>query len=92
VEAPPLRVGIAYGPMLRAYADYFGRTVNVASRLGDIAPAGSIYLARARPAVAASTWRAARLKCTPAGEKALKGIEGRVPVLELVPTSRTPRP
>jgi len=92
VDAPPLRVGIAYGPMLRAYADYFGRTVNVASRLGDIAPAGSIYLARARPAVAASTWRAARLKCTPAGEKALKGIEGRVPVLELVPTSRTPRP
>jgi adenylate cyclase len=83
VEAPPLRVGIAHGPMLRAYADYFGRTVNVASRLGDIAPAEAIYLARPRPAVPAARWKAARLRCRSAGEKSLKGIEGTVAVLEL---------
>ena len=39
-KLPPLRVGIAYGPMLRAYADFFGRTVNIASRLSDVAPRG----------------------------------------------------
>ena len=90
-DALPLRVGIASGPMLRAYADYFGRTVNVASRLVDVAPAGSIYLARSRPAVPAARWRQAGLKCTAAGEKALKGIDGPVAVLELVPMARAPR-
>ncbi|GAC1327907.1 MAG: hypothetical protein NVSMB17_02620 [Candidatus Dormibacteria bacterium] len=89
---PPLRVGIAHGPMLRAYADYFGRTVNVASRLGDLAPAGSIYLARSRPAVPAERWREAGLRASSAGDKQLKGIDGRVGVLELRPSARAHRP
>ncbi|MFN2463170.1 MAG: adenylate cyclase regulatory domain-containing protein [Candidatus Dormibacteria bacterium] len=82
-ERPPLRVGIAFGPMLRAYADYFGRTVNVASRLGDAAPGGAIYVARQKPAIPAARWAAAGLRSRPGGEQTLKGIDGRVAVLEV---------
>ena len=84
-DAPPLRVGIAEGPMLRAYADYFGRTVNIASRLTDAAPAGKIYLQKSRPAVRADTWKAARLRARDGGEKSLKGVEGKIAVVELAP-------
>jgi adenylate cyclase len=82
-DAPPLRVGIAHGPMLRAYADYFGRTVNIASRLTDAAPAGTIYLQKPAPAVRAATWKAAGLRCQEGGQKSLKGVGGKVAVLEL---------
>ena len=41
---PPVRVGIAHGPVLPGYADYFGRTVNVASRLCSAADAGEVLL------------------------------------------------
>ena len=84
-DGPPLRVGIAEGPMLRAYADYFGRTVNIASRLTDAAPAGTIYLQKSRPAPRATTWRAAGLRARDGGEKTLKGIDGTVAVVELQP-------
>ncbi|MGI8607641.1 MAG: adenylate/guanylate cyclase domain-containing protein [Candidatus Dormibacteria bacterium] len=84
-EGLPLRVGIAQGPMLRAYADYFGRTVNIASRLADIAPAGGIYLQKPKPAVRAATWKAARLRAADGGERSLKGVKGKVAVIELQP-------
>lgn len=42
----PLRVGVAFGAVLRRHADYFGRTVNLASRLCDAAPAGSVLVLR----------------------------------------------
>jgi adenylate cyclase len=41
---PALRIGLAYGPVLRRYGDYFGRTVNVASRLCAAASPGSVLL------------------------------------------------
>jgi adenylate cyclase len=69
-DFPPLRAGVSYGPAVNRWGDWFGSTVNVASRL----------TARARPsAVLASeavrqqvgdgtfTWSAA-------GEKKLKGL------------------
>ncbi|MDQ6747902.1 MAG: adenylate/guanylate cyclase domain-containing protein [Candidatus Dormibacteraeota bacterium] len=84
-EGPDLRVGIAQGPMLRAYADYFGRTVNVASRLSDAAPAGMIYLLKPEQVIRADSWKARRLLARDAGEKTLKGIDGRVRVVELKP-------
>lgn len=34
---PPLRQGVAYGPLLERDGDYFGPTVNLASRLSDVA-------------------------------------------------------
>jgi len=41
---PPLRAGVAFGPVLRRHGDYFGRTVNIASRLCAAAPARSVLL------------------------------------------------
>ena len=41
---PPLRAGLAYGPVLRRYGDCFGRTVNVASRLSSAAAPGTVLL------------------------------------------------
>jgi adenylate cyclase len=42
---PALHVGLAHGPVLPRHADYFGRTVNVASRLCSAAPQGTVWLA-----------------------------------------------
>jgi adenylate cyclase len=82
-DLPPVRIGIAHGPMLRAYADFFGRTVNIASRLTDIAPAGGILALKPERAVTTKDWEAARLVAADAGHKRLKGVDGRVPVLRL---------
>jgi adenylate cyclase len=84
-KAPSLRVGIAQGPMLRAYADYFGRTVNIASRLSDLAPGGTIFVLKPQKAVTQATWKSHKLAVKDGGEKGLKGIDGKVRVLELRP-------
>lgn len=39
---PQLRAGIAYGPALRRAADWYGRPVNLASRVTDVARPGSV--------------------------------------------------
>jgi adenylate cyclase len=80
---PPLRIGIAYGPMLRAYADYFGRTVNIASRLSDVAKAGEILVLRPEKEIREGAWRDRRLSARDAGRKRLRGVDGRVPVLRI---------
>jgi class 3 adenylate cyclase len=41
---PPLHVGIAAGPMVERDGDFFGRTVNLASRLSDAAGPNEILL------------------------------------------------
>lgn len=41
---PPLRAGVAYGPVLRRLGDVFGQTVNIASRLVGIARPDSILV------------------------------------------------
>ena len=74
---PPVRVGIAYGPVMRAYADYFGRTVNVASRLCDVAAPSEVLLHAAEP-IADERWRQAELIATPGKRTKLKGIDGPI--------------
>jgi adenylate cyclase len=69
-DFPPLRAGIAYGPAVNRWGDWFGSTVNVASRL----------TARARPGavlVTDSVREAAddRFDWSAAGEKKLKGLQ-----------------
>jgi adenylate cyclase len=84
----PLRIGVAYGPMLRAYADYFGRTVNIASRLSDEARAGEILTLRPETPIPARTWQANRLAVADGGMKRLRGVDGRVAVLRITPKSK----
>ena len=85
---PPLRIGVAYGPMLRAYADYFGRTVNIASRLSEVGPSGEILLMRPEKAIRDASWEARGLAVRDGGRKRLRGVDERVRVMRITPLSR----
>jgi adenylate cyclase len=67
---PDLRAGIAYGPALSRAADWYGRPVNLASRVSDVA--------RPRTVLAVDTVREAMRDGTFAwsfaGPRTLKGI------------------
>lgn len=70
---PFLRAGVAWGPTLSQSGDYYGRAVNLASRITAIARPGSVLV------------DAAIRECVPegfdysfAGERRLKGIDHRV--------------
>jgi class 3 adenylate cyclase len=41
---PPAHVGVAAGPVIRQGGDYYGRTVNLASRISDHAGAGQVLV------------------------------------------------
>ena len=67
---PPLRAGVSYGPAVNRWGDWFGSTVNVASRLTARARPGAVLVSEAvKEQVGAGTfaWSAA-------GEKKLKGL------------------
>lgn len=52
---PPAHIGVAAGPVIERDGDYFGRTVNLASRLADVAEAGQVLVSdRAAQAVVSS--------------------------------------
>ena len=69
-DFPPLRAGVAYGPAVNRWGDWFGSTVNVASRLTARARPNAVLVTEAVREQAgedALTWSAA-------GEKKLKGL------------------
>jgi adenylate cyclase len=71
---PALRAGVAYGPALNRWGDWYGSTVNVASRLtGRARPASVLVTEAVRDAAGdgAYSWSAA-------GEKKLKGLTSPV--------------
>ncbi|HKA66581.1 MAG TPA: adenylate cyclase regulatory domain-containing protein [Solirubrobacterales bacterium] len=72
-EFPWLRAGLASGPTLPQSGDYYGRSVNLASRITGVARPGSVL-------VDAATREAAgeRFSYSYAGERRLKGIDSRV--------------
>lgn len=82
-DLPPVRVGLAFGPVLRAYADYFGRTVNIASRLCDAARPGEVLVHVPEDALDAATWSDAGLELKPVRRLALKGIKRPVDVFSV---------
>ncbi len=45
-DRPPLRVGLAYGPVLTHLGDVYSPVVNLASRLTSLAPAGTVLVDR----------------------------------------------
>ncbi len=81
---PPLRAGLAYGPVLRRFGDCFGRTVNVAARLCAVAPPGAVLFHCPAP-VDEAAWRAAGVAPGRSTRLAAKGIEGGI---EAVPVLR----
>lgn len=41
---PPAHIGVAAGPVIQEGGDYYGRTVNLASRISDRAEAGQVLV------------------------------------------------
>jgi adenylate cyclase len=74
VEAglPPAHVGLHAGPVIFQEGDYYGQTVNLASRIADHAEAGEVLVSRA--VVDASTMTAVEFRDI--GPVELKGVTG----------------
>jgi adenylate cyclase len=72
-QFPVLRAGIATGPTLPQSGDYYGRSVNLASRITGIARPGSVLIdTPTREALGED-----RFTYSFAGERKLKGIDAR---------------
>ena len=69
---PPARVGIHAGPVVFQEGDYFGRTVNVASRIADYARPGEVLVTQ--DVVDAAD--GASVSFTEIGDVELKGVSG----------------
>ena len=72
-DFPQLRVGVASGPALNRAGDWYGRPVNIASRVTAIARAGSVLATRDVRDAANAAYR-----WSSAGARSLKGVEGPV--------------
>ncbi len=72
-DFPRLRAGIAYGSALIQAGDYYGRPVNLASRLTGIAKPGSVLVDLAAMEAAGEGF-----EYSFAGERRLKGFDSRV--------------
>ena len=74
IGLPPAHVGLHAGPVLYQEGDYFGKTVNLASRIADYARPGEILVSQA--VVDAS--ESSRASFTEIGPVELKGVSGPV--------------
>ena len=73
-EFPLLRAGLACGPVLPQSGDYYGRSVNLASRITSAARPGSVVVDSAVKEAAGEE----DFTYTYIGERRLKGIDSRV--------------
>ena len=75
---PDVRVGLAHGPATTRGGDWFGATVNVASRVTEIARPGRILATEAVSDLAPEeAWQRRRRRAN------LKGVDGRVRLFSL---------
>jgi adenylate cyclase len=74
-ELPSLRAGIAFGPALQRAGDFYGNSVNLASRVTGVARPGSVLCTREIHDAAGDQfhWSAA-------GRHKLKGVSGPTPL------------
>jgi adenylate cyclase len=72
-QFPWLRAGIASGPTLPQSGDYYGRAVNLASRITSVARPGSVVLDEATKDVTGDAFSYSYV-----GERKLKGLDYRV--------------
>ena len=70
---PSMKAGVAHGQALARGGDWYGRPVNLASRITDIARPGSVLVAAEVAEHAGNGFRFSR-----AGSRRLKGIKGEV--------------
>jgi adenylate cyclase len=75
---PPAHVGVAAGPVIRQGGDYFGRTVNLASRIADHARGGQVLVSE--PVVAMTS--VAGVRFDGMGAIALPGLRSPVDLFE----------
>jgi adenylate cyclase len=69
---PPAHVGLHAGPVIFQEGDYYGQTVNLASRIADYAKAGQVIVSRAVVDASAGSSVAFR----EVGPVELKGVDG----------------
>jgi adenylate cyclase len=74
---PPARVGIHAGPVVFQEGDYFGRTVNIASRIAEYARPGEVLVSREVVDAA----KGSPLTFTEIGPVELKGVSGTLRLL-----------
>jgi adenylate cyclase len=75
---PDVRVGVAFGPATARGGDWFGATVNVASRVAEIARPGRILATEAvRDLAPDEVWHRRRRRAS------LKGVDGRLRLFSL---------
>jgi adenylate cyclase len=70
---PPAHVGLHAGPVIFQEGDYYGQTVNVASRIAEYARPGEVLVSRA---VVDASAAAATVKFREIGPVELKGVAG----------------
>jgi adenylate cyclase len=75
---PPAHVGVAAGPVIRQGGDYYGRTVNLASRISDRAESGQVLVSE--PVAEMASVRSVTF--VPVGPVELKGLTGPVDLFE----------
>jgi adenylate cyclase len=73
-DFPQLRTGVTYGPVLTRGGDWFGRPVNLASRITALARAGSVLATREVRDAAGD----ASVLWSDAGERRVRGVPERV--------------
>jgi adenylate cyclase len=73
LDFPQLRAGIAHGPAVPRAGDWYGRPVNLASRITEIAYPGSVLCSAEVREAAADGYR-----WSYAGRRRLKGIKGSI--------------
>jgi adenylate cyclase len=79
-QFPWLRAGLATGPTLPQSGDYYGRAVNLASRLTAIARPGSVLVDEATQDAAGD-----RFSYSFAGERRVKGIDSKIKLFRARP-------
>jgi adenylate cyclase len=79
-QFPWLRAGLASGPTLPQSGDYYGRSVNLASRITGVARPGSVVLDAATREAAGEGFSYSYV-----GERRLKGIDSRIKLFRVRP-------
>jgi adenylate cyclase len=86
---PPAHAGVAAGPLIEREGDYYGRTVNLAARIADLAAPGDVLVSAAARATSAD----GVFNFEPLEAAVLKGIADPVPLFRAsrARAPRTPR-